>query len=95
MGEYEKEKARLRANERIKLEETIKHGKWNFILIKGVLYFGGIMFLFMTLFDKFILGYEIDNSTIYFNMVIWGIGGLIFGLWCWSAMKKKYKGMKK
>ena len=74
-----------------KLKELVEMGKWNYVFTKGVLYFGGLMFLFFILWEKFIMGYEIDEFTIIFNFIIWGIAGLIFGLWTWSSINKKLK----
>src|SRR3990167_9204487 len=73
------------------LKEIIEQGKWNYILTRGVLYFGGFMFLFMIFFQKFIFEVKIDNSDIIFNFIIWAIAGLIFGFWTWSNINKKFK----
>ncbi len=71
-----------------KMKELVMMGKWNYVFIKGVFYWGGIMFLVFT-----ILGYlfypDVWKDTIIFNIVLWAIGGFVFGLWTWSAMNKK------
>ena len=74
-----------------KLEEIIKRGKWNYVFINGIIYFGGLMFLFMIVWSKFIMDYEIDNFMILQNFIIWFIAGLIFGLWTWRGINKRFK----
>ena len=73
-----------------KFKEYINMGKWNYISKYG-LRWGAIMFFFFILWDKFILGYEIDNFIIILNFIIWGIGSLIVGLWSWNNINKKIK----
>ncbi len=74
-----------------KLKEIIGGGKWNYVLTRGVVYFGGIMFFFFILWQKFVLEEKIESSDIIFNFIIWAIAGLIFGLWTWSSINKKFK----
>ncbi len=73
-----------------KLKGIIEGGKWNYIL-KMVLYFGGFMSLFFILWQKFIFEEKIESSDILFNIILFGIGGLIVGLWTWSHINKKFK----
>ena len=93
--EYLKEKARLKAQQRIKLEEIVDGGKWNYVWVRGVAMFGGFMFIFMTLFDKFLWGYELDSFVITLNFVIWAIAGFLFGLWTWKNINKKLIELKR
>ena len=66
-------------------------GMFNFVLIKGVLYWGGLMCLVFVLLSWLFMGEAFDSSVVVFNIVIWGIGGLIFGLVTWYLMGKRYK----
>lgn len=74
--------------EKEKLKKIIKEGKGNYIIKYG-LRWGAIMFLFFILWDKFIMDYEMDSFIIILNFIVWGIGGLIVGLWGWKNINKK------
>ena len=76
-----------------KLKELIAMGKWNYVLTKGVLYWGGIMFLVFTMFS-YLFYPDVWKELIIFNIVLWGIGGFLFGLLTWSSINKKLKAMK-
>lgn len=73
-----------------KFKEIIEEGKWNYVTKYG-LRWGAIMFFFFILWDKFIMEYEIDTFNILLNFIIWGIAGLIIGLWGWKNVNKKFK----
>lgn len=73
-----------------KLKEIIEEGKWNFVFKYG-LRWGAIMFFFFILWDKFIMEYEIDTFLIVLNFIIWGVAGLIMGLWGWKRINKQAK----
>lgn len=74
-----------------KLKEYVDMGKWNFVFTHGVVRWGMLCALIFILFEKFILDQKIDSSDVTFNIIIWGIGGLIVGLWSWSSINKKLK----
>lgn len=73
-----------------KLKELVEMGKWNYVFTKGVLYWGGIMFIVFTIFG-YLFYPDVWKEMITFNAVLWGIAGLIFGLWTWSSINKKLK----
>ncbi len=70
-----------------KLKEIVKQGKWNYVLGYGSMY-ALFMFLFLWFFTKFIFE---EEFYVGLNMIIWGIAGLIIGLWGWSDINKKIK----
>lgn len=72
------------------LKEIIAQGKWNYVLTHGSRY-ALFMFLFFWFFTKFILE---EEFYIRFNLIIWGIAGLIVGFWGWSRINKKINGKK-
>jgi hypothetical protein len=74
-----------------RLKEIIKKGKWNFVLIDGMLRWGIIMTIFFLLFQKFVFNWEIDSFTIISTLVIFLIGGLVWGLWVWNRIEKQRK----
>ena len=71
--------------QKAKLKEIVEGGKWNYVLGRGSMYGLG-MFLFFWFFTKFILE---EEFYVGLNIIIWGIAGLIFGLWTWSNINKK------
>ncbi|MCR4284719.1 MAG: hypothetical protein NUV97_01580 [archaeon] len=73
--------------QKAKLKEIVDGGKWNYVLSKGSMYGLG-MFLLFWFFTKFILE---EEFYVGLNIVIWGIAGLVFGLWTWSNINKKLK----
>jgi hypothetical protein len=73
-----------------KLKQLIENGKWNYVLTYGSFY-ALFMFMFFWFFTKFILE---EEFYVTFNLIIWGIAGLIFGLWGWSSINKKRKNKK-
>ena len=73
--------------EKKKLKEIIKQGKWNYVLTYGSMY-AIFMFLGSWFFIKFI---EEGEFWVGLHMIIWGIAGLIIGLWGWSNINKKIK----
>lgn len=80
--------------EQEKIKNIIEMGKWNFVLIKGVFVWGGLMCLLFIIFEKFIFEAEIDSDMILTNIAIWAIAGLIFGLWTWNRINKNYNSRK-
>lgn len=74
-----------------KFKEYLSMGKWNFVFTYGVVRWGLLCALLITLFDKFILDQKIDSFDVTLNIVLFGIGGLIVGLWSWSNLSKKLK----
>ena len=69
----------------IKKEGLIKQGKWNYVLIYGGRY-AVIMFLGFWFFTKFILE---EEFYVTLNMILWGIAGLVIGLWGWKKLNQK------
>ena len=80
----------MNEKQREKIKDMIKDGKWNFVTKYGV-GFGAFMFFFFIVWQKFIMEEEIDSFTILFNLILWAIAGLIFGLWMWNIFNKKVK----
>lgn len=65
---------------------TRTKGRWHFVLMRGVLGWGGAMFFAMALLP--VLMHRREPSWPYFfsQAIIWTIGGALFGLavWTWS-----------
>ena len=75
-----------------KLKEYVDMGKWNYVFTYGVVRWGMLCALLIILFNKFILDQKITSFDVSLNIILWGIGGLIFGLWTWGNINKKLKG---
>lgn len=80
-----------------KWEKVRSRGKRHFVLIRGVLGWGLVMFLFMTVFSHFQkTGFkapsfdDISITIIVINAVIWPIAGFVWGACTWSITDKSY-----
>lgn len=74
-----------------KLEEYIEMGKWNYVLMYGSRY-AILMFIASWMYVEFVAKGEF---WVGMEMIVWGIAGLIIGLWGWSHINKKLKEDKK
>ena len=73
-------------------EATRAKGKWHFILIKGVLIWGGLMFLGMGLLYPY-LRHSTRAFTLHMlaiNAVVYLIGGFVFGALVWLLAERNY-----
>jgi hypothetical protein len=74
-------------------EATRARGKWNFILGKGVLTWGGSMFVVMGV----ILPALSHSPTAFtprgllINALLWPIGGFLWGAIVWWLLERKYR----
>jgi hypothetical protein len=80
----------MNKEEKKKLEEILKQGKWNYVLTYGGRY-ALLMFIFFWFFTKFIFE---EEFYVTLNIIIWGIAGLVFGLWGWKKINDKSKKVK-
>jgi hypothetical protein len=67
-------------------ENTRQRGRKSFILRRGVLGWGGFMFIFMTCMSIFIDHRKIDWHYVIISLIIWPLAGYGYGLsmWCWA-----------
>lgn len=77
--------------QRAQIKRIIDMGMWNFVLTRGLLLWGGLMFVIMTFFQWLSMGEYFDSSVIVFGIILWGVAGLIFGFVTWYLANKKYK----
>ena len=80
-------------NQNLKSWDTLRaRGKWSFILIKGVLFWGGSMFVIMGLFLPSLTHSPnaLTPRLLIANAVIWPLGGLLWGVTVWWLMERKY-----
>ena len=67
-------------------------GRTRWVLSRGVLGWGGTMFVFMTFWKLFTDGAEaITASRIIINLIVWPISGAGFGLCTWNGAEKAYR----
>ncbi|MGO8757305.1 MAG: hypothetical protein ACLQG3_04200 [Terracidiphilus sp.] len=66
------------------------HGKLHFILLRGVLWWSGFMFLFMTAFSVSVIQAPFGWRLLIVEVVVWPIAGYFYGLWVWHLMESKY-----
>ena len=73
---------------------TRAKGKWHFVLVKGVLIWGGLMFLFMAVFPVY-LGFPHKVGTLapwywIWQPLLWAGAGFGWSLWVWHSSESKY-----
>jgi len=81
----------MNKKQKAKLKKTVEMGKWNYVLRIGVLYFGGITFIFLLFMDFIEKRENIPLDFIAYPLICI-ILGLIFGLWAWNNINKRFKG---
>lgn len=74
---------------RAKWLNTRLRGKQRFIFTRGVLGWGGFMFIFMTVVHNYIDHENTDWSYILIAVLVWAVGGYSFGVWQWNWQEKK------
>src|SRR5262249_8159751 len=72
-------------------EETRKKGKANYILVNGLLAWGLPMFVIMTFFVLRKKDEPLRLDLVAISAVLWGLGGISFGLATWTMSEKKYQ----
>lgn len=82
-----------------KWEYTRAKGQSRYIWVSGVLSWGSIMTIFMTLFMLLNWPSELAShsvadaffASLTINAVIWPAAGYFWGLWTWSKSEKAYQ----
>jgi hypothetical protein len=71
-----------------------QNGKASFVLKRGLLFFGGVMFLVFAGLNAIALyatGHmEFLPILLMFNAILWSICGLAWGFWVWNKGEKLY-----
>ncbi len=80
------------AEEQLKWQELLALGRWRFVLVRGVLVFGGFCFLAMTWFllqdpDSLRISAEM---VVLSNLATWACAGAIWGEIIWWGTSKSY-----
>lgn len=73
-----------------KWERIRSKGFWRFVLLYGVLGFGGVSLLLLVFTDHIIRSRDIDASDIVFIVVSRAVGGFIIGLCFWLFGERAY-----
>ncbi|RJE90251.1 hypothetical protein D3P07_08575 [Paenibacillus sp. 1011MAR3C5] len=79
-----------------KWELTRAKGKKNYVLWNGVLGWGiptGILFTALSTYinhKEFVFNQDF-YQTLFLSLVLFSLGGVVFGLWTWSWTEKLYR----
>src|ERR1035437_5315054 len=73
-------------------EKTRKLGKLSFIIYRGVLGWGGFMFLWMTIFEVFVIHRSLSWLFMLVSALIWPLAGYGWGLWEWRWLERRFQG---
>jgi hypothetical protein len=78
-------------------ERIRERGKLRFVLTRGVLGWGGLMFVFMSGIGIFLHHgrFYLSLPGVAFGLLIWGTGGYLFGLWMWNWNEGQFGHTKK
>lgn len=71
-----------------KLDALLAKGKWYFILVFGVLYWGMLVSFMVALIHYFILG-DPFWAELQRALYIYPIGGILFGWFAWVQIHRK------
>ena len=76
-----------------RLYREASRGKARFIFLRGVVGWGLPMFIVMSFVYPELAGLAGDShniSSLLRGLVVWGIGGALFGWWLWFFAVRKY-----
>jgi hypothetical protein len=71
-------------------EKRRQHGKLSFVLLWGVLGWGGFTFVAMTCLQVFAFHDKLRPLLLVANALIWTVTGIGFGLWMWDRSEGQY-----
>jgi len=84
VGTWDAKKAR-------KWKNTLKKGKWHYLLIRSSLYWGGAMVIGMSVLNIYGSPVPVDVARVVsINLVIWPLFGFFLGMFEWRSNNKKY-----
>ena len=72
-------------------ERTRAMGRTRFVLVRGVLGYGGFMFVVMSVFYILHDGFSYSLGAAPLLLVIWSIAGTLWGFWTWSANERAWR----
>jgi hypothetical protein len=85
-------RARYRERQRIGAEHILQRGKSHFVWIRGVLFFGGFMFVTMTTLEYWREPHHLTGwptlGFLLFSLLLYGFGGYVGGLWMWKRIER-------
>ncbi len=80
----------MNQEQRAKWEQTRAKGMWRFILLNTVLFSGGLL-IGTSIYDHFTRTNGFWFEDLYFNVPIYLVGGLVFGVAIWLIGEYRYK----
>ncbi|MBD0380182.1 hypothetical protein [Paenibacillus sedimenti] len=86
----------MKEKQRSKWEKLRAKGKKNFIIFNGVIGWGVPTAILFTFLMSFMENYSIRFNQDFFELliisiVLFPIGGILFGLWVWGWTEKLYR----
>ena len=72
-------------------------GMWRFVLLKGVAFWGGLMFLAMLVMTGLRLGFDHPRYPLLaaIALVLCAIGGLVWGLLTWYFNERIFRALQR
>lgn len=76
--------------QRAKWERTRAKGMWRFVLLSGVLFWGGLVIIFWSIYRYLVRGLGFLDE-LSFTVPIFLAAGFVFGLTTWLIAEHKYR----
>ena len=87
-------KTPLNSRQALRWEKTRAKGKFRFMLVNGSIMWGGFMILFLNAIHLFILHDPAELTYFITSLIVWPLGGLLFGLLTWNKTEASYQYFK-
>ena len=78
----------MNQKQRANWERTRSKGMWRFVLLYGVVLFGGLMIVLMSVFNMMLGTFAYIN--LFYTVPIYLLGGFVFGLAVWFVGEYMY-----
>jgi hypothetical protein len=81
-----------------KFEKQLRLPKWKYILLYGMLLWGGLVLLIMTMTDRFLFNKSFDqqwHGELPGRLIALPIAGIFLGWFMWSYSRKQLQKLKK
>ncbi|MEM1056485.1 MAG: hypothetical protein AAGI52_13260 [Bacteroidota bacterium] len=79
----------MKPAERERWEEIRLQGQARYILVQGVVRWGGTMFLFFCVF--YLMTGAFSPSRLLISAVVWPLAGVLFGAVTWAINERRYR----
>jgi hypothetical protein len=76
-------------------ESAHARGLRRYVLMTGILYYGGLMFVFTTCLDTYLWHDRLTAAVLTKRALTWFLAGCFFGLLRWAALESRYRAFQR